>query len=109
MCPFLRRTNRAHVLWTHRNLLGTFAPLIVKVVSTEGVRRGAMVVESKDSESDGEAGGKGSDMLLQSAVLALCKFMCISTEFCSKHLQVRTVPAVLWSCTPACSHYHMPG
>ena len=58
-----------------------FTPLIVKVVSSEGTRHG-VVVESKESE-DGV-----KDMLLQSAVLALCKFMCISAEFCSKHLQV---------------------
>jgi hypothetical protein len=67
----------------HRNLLGTFAPLIVRVVSSEGTRTG--VVESKDADAeDGE-----KDMLLQAAVLALCKFMCISQEFCAKHLQVR--------------------
>ncbi len=60
-----------------------FAPLIVKVVLSEGTRQ-SMVVESKESED----GSSGKDMLLQSAVLALCKFMCISTEFCSKHLQV---------------------
>ena len=62
-----------------------FTPLIVKVVSSEGTRRGG-VVESKDGE-EGE-----SDGLLQSAVLALCKFMCISADCCSKHLQVRLLP-----------------
>lgn len=55
-------------------MLGSVAPLIVRVVAMEsGIGKGA---------------GTGTGTLLESAVLSLCKFMCVSSDFCSKHLQV---------------------
>jgi hypothetical protein len=56
------------------NLLGSLAPLVVNIVVAEGTRC--------------RRSTQPNDMLLYSAVLALCKFMCISADFCSKHLQV---------------------
>jgi len=50
-----------------RGLLGIFGPLLIRVVANE---------EGKYS----------SQVIMQSAVLALCKFMCISRSFCEKHL-----------------------
>lgn len=50
-----------------RGLIGTFAPLLVRVISNEG-------------------GHFNSEILTQSSTLALCKFMCVSSEFCEKHL-----------------------
>ncbi len=68
--------------------MSLFAPLILKIVSTEGVRRPGFV--QTESKSDGEEDESDEpDLLLQSAVLALCKFMCISKEFCTRNLQVR--------------------
>jgi len=52
-----------------KNLLGTFGPIIALVAAN--------------------AGGHFNDHTLRtSAVLALCKFMCVSSEFCDKHLQL---------------------
>jgi condensin complex subunit 1 len=48
-----------------RGIIGLFAPLVVRVVAT---------------------GAYQSDVLMQSSTLALCKFMCISSTFCSKYL-----------------------
>lgn len=50
-----------------RGLINAFAPLVVRVVSNEG-------------------GQYNSEVLMQSAMLALCKFMCVSSSFCEKHL-----------------------
>lgn len=50
-----------------RGLLGLFGQILVRVI-------------------DNEDGLFSSDILRQSAALALCKFMCISSEFCEKHL-----------------------
>jgi condensin complex subunit 1 len=50
-----------------RGLISKFGPLLVRVVGNEG-------------------GKFNSDVLLQSATLALCKFMCISSSFCEEHL-----------------------
>ena len=52
-----------------KNLLGSFAPLIVAVCSNEK--------------------GRFNDHMVRSAaVLALCKFMCVSSAFCEKHLRL---------------------
>lgn len=59
----------------HSNLLGSVAPLIVRVVALESAA-------ARKRSSDGDS------RLLESAVLALCKFMCVSSEFCNKHLQL---------------------
>jgi len=48
-----------------RGIIGLFAPLVVRVVAS---------------------GAYQSDVLMQAATLALCKFMCISSTFCSKYL-----------------------
>lgn len=50
-----------------RGLISKFGPLLVRVVGNEG-------------------GKFNSEILLQSATLALCKFMCISSSFCEEHL-----------------------
>jgi len=51
------------------NLLGTFGPAVALICAN--------------------AGNKFNDHTLRtSAVLALCKFMCVSSEFCEKHLQL---------------------
>lgn len=50
-----------------RGLIGLFSPLLLRVVANE----------------DGQF---SSDVLMQSATLALCKFMAISASFCEKHL-----------------------
>jgi condensin complex subunit 1 len=50
-----------------RGLISMFAPLLVRVVANEG-------------------GVFNSELLRQSAALALCKFMCISSSFCEEHL-----------------------
>jgi condensin complex subunit 1 len=52
-----------------RGLISMFAPLLVRVVSNEG-------------------GRFKSEVLLQTSTLALCKFMCVSSSFCEKHLPV---------------------
>ena len=51
----------------NRNLLRQFCPLMIHVVSDE-------------------SGKYGHEILQQAAVLALCKFMCVSSQFCEKHL-----------------------
>lgn len=50
-----------------RNLIGLFGPLLVRVVGNEG-------------------GKFNSEILMQASTLALCKFMCVSSSFCEKHL-----------------------
>ena len=50
-----------------RGLISKFGPLLIRVVGNEG-------------------GKFTSEILLQSATLALCKFMCISSSFCEDHL-----------------------
>jgi condensin complex subunit 1 len=50
-----------------RGLIGLFGQILVRVIDNEDCLF-------------------SSDILRQSAVLALCKFMCISSEFCEKHL-----------------------
>jgi len=50
-----------------RGLLGVFGPLLVRVVGNEN-------------------NNFNNELLQQSATLALSKFMCISNEFCEKHL-----------------------
>lgn len=50
-----------------RGLIHVFGPLLVRVVANEG-------------------GRYQSDILMQAAVLALCKFMCVSSQYCEKHL-----------------------
>jgi len=49
-----------------RGLLGAFVPLLVRVVKNGGIFE--------------------SDLLMQSSVLALCKCMCVSRNFCERHL-----------------------
>lgn len=50
-----------------RNLLSVFSPLLARVVGNEG-------------------GRFKSKILMQSATLALCRLMCVSSSFCDKHL-----------------------
>jgi len=50
-----------------RGLIDLFTPLLLRVVANEG-------------------GQFSSEILMQSSVLTLCKFMCISRSFCEKHL-----------------------
>jgi condensin complex subunit 1 len=50
-----------------RGLIGLFAPLLIRIVANEN-------------------GQYSSDILIQSATLSLCKFMCVSSSFCEKHL-----------------------
>ncbi|CAB9508762.1 Condensin complex subunit 1 [Seminavis robusta] len=50
-----------------RGLVSAFAPTLVKVVGNEG-------------------GKFGSEVLQTSSMNALCKFCCVSAEFCEKHL-----------------------
>mmetsp|Transcript_22565 Transcript_22565/g.27674 ORF Transcript_22565/g.27674 Transcript_22565/m.27674 type:complete len:1342 (+) Transcript_22565:71-4096(+) len=50
-----------------RGLIGLFAPLLIRIVANE-------------------SGAYNSEILMQSTTLALCKFMCISSSFCEKHL-----------------------
>jgi condensin complex subunit 1 len=50
-----------------RGLISKFGPLLVRVVGNEG-------------------GRFNSEVLMQSATLALCKFMCISSSFCEENL-----------------------
>ena len=52
-----------------RGLISMFGPLLVRVVGNEN-------------------GRFDSRVLLQTATLALCKFMCVSSSFCEKHLPV---------------------
>ncbi|CAJ1944395.1 unnamed protein product [Cylindrotheca closterium] len=52
-----------------RGLLGIFGPILVRVVVNEGQRF-------------------NNGVLLQAATLSLCKFMCVSSSFCEKHLAV---------------------
>jgi condensin complex subunit 1 len=52
-----------------RGLISAFGPLLVCVVANEGDRF-------------------NSEILMQAAVLALCRFMCVSSTFCEKHLPV---------------------
>uniref|UniRef100_K3W4W3 Condensin complex subunit 1 C-terminal domain-containing protein n=1 Tax=Globisporangium ultimum (strain ATCC 200006 / CBS 805.95 / DAOM BR144) TaxID=431595 RepID=K3W4W3_GLOUD len=53
-----------------RNLLGTYGPLIIRVL------RG------------GNEEISGDELLIECAVVALSKFMAVSDEFCEKHLQL---------------------
>ena len=50
-----------------RGLISVFGPLLVRVVANEG-------------------GKFDSEVLMQASMLALCKFMCVSSSFCEKHL-----------------------
>ena len=50
-----------------RGLLSVYGPLLARIVAQEGNK---------------------SDILMQTATLALCKFMCVSSSFCEKHLPV---------------------
>ena len=52
-----------------RGLLSIYGPLLVRVVANEG-------------------GKFNSEVLMQTSTLALCKFMCVSSSFCEKHLPV---------------------
>jgi len=52
-----------------RGLLSIYGPLLARVVAQEGET-------------------SGSDVLMQTSTLALCKFMCVSSSFCEKHLPV---------------------
>jgi condensin complex subunit 1 len=52
-----------------RGLLSLFGPLLVRVVANEGNKF-------------------NSEILRQTSTLALCKFMCVSSSFCEKHLPV---------------------
>ncbi len=51
----------------NRGLIGKFGPLLARVVANEG-------------------GRFDSKILMQASVLALTKFMCVSSQFCEKHL-----------------------
>ena len=50
-----------------RGLIGLFTPLLVRIVANDS-----------DKYS--------SEILMQASTLALCKFMCVSSSFCEKHL-----------------------
>jgi condensin complex subunit 1 len=50
-----------------RGLISVFGPLLVRVVGNEGDRY-------------------NSEILMQASVLALCRFMCVSSSFCEDHL-----------------------
>jgi len=50
-----------------RGIIENFIPLLVRVIGNDG-------------------GNFKSDILQQTSTLALCKFMCISSSFCEKHL-----------------------
>lgn len=50
-----------------RGLIGLFAPLLIRIVANE-------------------SGQYSSEIIMQSSTLALCKFMCVSSSFCEKHL-----------------------
>lgn len=52
-----------------RGLLSAFGPIIVRVVANE-------------------TGKFSNRVLMQTSTLALCKFMCVSSSFCEKHLPV---------------------
>lgn len=52
-----------------RGLLSAFGPILVRVVANEG-------------------GKFNNRVLMQTSTLALCKFMCVSSAFCEKHLPV---------------------
>jgi condensin complex subunit 1 len=52
-----------------RGLISVFGPLLVRIVANEG-------------------GHFRSEVLMQTTTLALCKFMCVSSSFCEKHLPV---------------------
>lgn len=51
----------------NRGLIGKFGPLLARVVANEG-------------------GRFDSQVLMEASVLALTKFMCVSSQFCEKHL-----------------------
>lgn len=61
-----------------RNLLGMYGPLIIRVL------RGSS--SSSSGVDDDEI--SGDELLIECAVVALSKFMAVSDEFCSKHLQL---------------------
>jgi condensin complex subunit 1 len=63
-----------------KNLLGAFGPLIVQVVGDFNNQ----VAQKKSGGTEHEH----NKILRQSAVLALCKFMCVSSKFCESHLQL---------------------
>lgn len=63
-----------------RGLISKFGPLLVRIVGATGCTC-------------------NSEVLMQSAVLALCKFMCISSSFCEEHL-----PLLFTALTSAPSH-----
>lgn len=50
-----------------RGLINAFAPLLIRVVGND-------------------SGQFHSEILMQASMLALCKFMCVSSAFCEKHL-----------------------
>lgn len=52
-----------------RNLLGTFGPILARIVANEG-------------------GVYSHPLLCESSVLALCKYMCISGEVCERYLDL---------------------
>lgn len=52
-----------------RGLISAFGPLLVRVVSNEGNHF-------------------NSEILMQAAVLSLCRLMCVSSSFCERHLPV---------------------
>lgn len=52
-----------------RGLLSIYGPLLVRVVSNDG-------------------GRFNDEVVMQASTLALCKFMCVSSSFCEKHLPV---------------------
>uniref|UniRef100_A0A7S3VCC6 Condensin complex subunit 1 C-terminal domain-containing protein n=1 Tax=Chaetoceros debilis TaxID=122233 RepID=A0A7S3VCC6_9STRA len=54
-----------------RGLIGLFTPLLVRIVANDNGQGQEL---------------SSSEVLMQSSVLALCKFMCISRGFCEKHL-----------------------
>lgn len=56
-----------------RGLIGLFTPLLVRIVANDNGQGQKFLSHS-------------SEVLMQSSVLALCKFMCISRSFCEKHL-----------------------
>jgi len=64
-----------------RNLLGAFGPCIAQAVMQ------ALASEQRHGAGAGGEVRKASP-LTQASVLALCKFMCISSAFCESHLQL---------------------
>lgn len=105
---FLTELSERHIVCRH--LLGAFGPFISRVVTTEcaaGVQKAAEsgssgdsgeataasgaeeVMEAEEQKEDaGPSTSASHHALRQSALLALCKFMSVSSKFCEANLQL---------------------